>query len=63
MPSVSLINGHIDAPENGVYCKQCIYAVFDATAIGECALGRMTCITKNSYCTPGGVASIITKEG
>ena len=64
MSSVSFITGHIDEPENGVYCRQCEYAIFsDKEAyFGFCKLGRMTAITPVSYCAPGGVERITDKE-
>ena len=64
MSYVSLISGHIDEPENGVFCRQCEYAVFgDKEAyFGFCKLGRMTVITPNSYCATGGVERITNKE-
>lgn len=55
MPSVSLITGHIDEPENGVYCIQCEHSNFDeGSFFGKCGLDRMCIITPSSYCTPGG---------
>ena len=64
MPSVSLITGHIDEPENGVFCKQCEYAIFgdEKAYFGFCKLGRMTVITPSSYCAPGGVQKVTNKE-
>lgn len=54
MGSISLINGHVDEPENGVYCWQCKHSDFDSGCVGGiCKVGRMGIITPNSYCNRG----------
>ena len=54
MGFTSLINGHIDEPENGVYCWQCKHSNFnDGSCQGICEIGRMGIITPNSYCNKG----------
>ena len=63
MARVSIVSGHIDEPDNGVYCKQCEHACFEENVyLGECKIGRMPGITRDSYCTPGGVERVNNKE-
>ena len=64
MSSVSLVTGHIEEPENGVYCSQCEHAVFGDTGayFGFCKLSRMIVITPISYCAEGGVEKITKEE-
>lgn len=63
MSSVSLITGHIEEPENGVYCGQCKEALFaNGAYFGFCKIGRMQVITPVSYCAEGGVERAASKE-
>ena len=52
MGFTSLINGHIDEPENGVYCEHCIHSIFNGRS-GRCKIGHMDTIFFNSYCNRG----------
>ena len=54
MGYTSLINGHIDEPENGVYCRQCMFSNFEKNNCqGICEVGRMGIVSPNSYCNRG----------
>lgn len=62
MPSVSLVTGHIDEPDNGVYCKDCEYSIFnEGSYFGVCKIGRLFAVAPVSYCAAGGVEKNTTK--
>lgn len=52
MGSVSMIDGHVDEPENGVYCKDCKHSIF-YDCCGECLKGYMGIIYPCDYCGKG----------